>query len=47
MRFEEQADFGTLKDLIKQAGDESNLNLFDNVFDWALILANQQIMAKK
>lgn len=47
MEFEQQADFAMLKNLIIQAAYEAQVNIFDNVFDWNLLLANQQIHARK
>lgn len=41
LAFEQQADFGLLKDLIKEAALESGFDIFDNIFDWSLKLTGQ------
>lgn len=38
LAFEEAADFSFLKSLILEAADDANLNIFDNIYDWSLIL---------
>ena len=41
--FKEAADFNMLKNLVWEAASDANLNIFDNVFDWSLLLTKQQI----
>ena len=40
--FEEAADFPMLKRLITQAADEARLDIFDNIFDWSILLTDQK-----
>ena len=43
LRFEEAADFNMLKTLVLEAAGDANLNIFDNVFDWSLLLTQQKM----
>jgi len=38
LEFEQMPDFDLLKSMISAAAEEFNLNIFDNVFDWSLLL---------
>ena len=38
LQFEEAADFNKLKLLVTSAAEEAKLDIFDNVFDWSLLL---------
>ena len=40
--FEDAADFEFLKSLIETVAVEKNLNIFDNIFDWSILLTNQE-----
>ena len=40
--FEEAANFTMLKTLITQAADEAGLDIFDNIFDWSILLTDQK-----
>ena len=40
--FEEAANFTMLKNLITQAADEADLDIFDNIFDWSILLTDQK-----
>ena len=42
MGFEEAADFDMLKALITTAAAEANLDIFDNIFDWSVLLTDQK-----
>ena len=46
MQFEDAADFNMLKTLILEAASDANLNIFDNVFDWSLLLTQQKIQSE-
>jgi len=39
LQFEEAADFTMLKFLVITAAEDAKLDIFDDVFDWSLILA--------
>ena len=41
--FKEAADFSMLKNLVWEAASDANLNIFDNVFDWSILLTKQRI----
>ena len=43
LSFEEGADFTYLKQLVKDAAAERNLDLYDNVFDWSFKLTKARI----
>lgn len=40
--FEEAADFSLLKNLIVEAGVEARLNIFDNIYDWSILLTDKK-----
>lgn len=42
MGFEEAADFEMLKALITTAATEASLDIFDNIFDWSVLLTDQK-----
>ena len=42
LSFEEAANFPMLKALITQAADEAGLDIFDNIFDWSILLTDQK-----
>ena len=42
MGFEEAADFDMLKGLITMAAAEAGLDIFDNIFDWSVLLTDQK-----
>ena len=42
LSFEEAANFTMLKALITQAADEADLDIFDNIFDWSILLTDQK-----
>ena len=46
MQFEDAADFNMLKTLILEAASDANLNIFDNVFDWSLLLTKQKVSSE-
>ena len=43
MAFEEAPDFVRLKALVTDAATEHNIDIFDNVFDWTLLLTKRKI----
>lgn len=43
LRFEEAADFNYLKHMVVTAAQEADLDLFDNVYDWTLLLCKQKL----
>ena len=42
LKFEESADFDHLKNLVLRAAQQANLDIFDDIFDWNIILTYQQ-----
>ena len=46
MDFEDAADFNMLKTLILDAASDRNLNIFDNVFDWSIMLTKAKIASE-
>ena len=42
LSFEEAANFTMLKALITQAANEADLDIFDNIFDWSILLTDQK-----
>ena len=47
LQFEEAADFTMLKQLIVDAATENELNIFDDVFDWSLLLSSQRVHSQQ
>ena len=41
LAFEEAPDFARLKDMVTDTATEANLDIFDNVFDWSLLLTKR------
>ncbi len=39
--FDEAADFNYLKSLICEAASHAKIDLFDNVYDWSIMLTSQ------
>jgi topoisomerase IA-like protein len=42
MSFEETPNFNYMKGLVISAAEDANLDIFDNVFDWSILLTNQK-----
>lgn len=42
MAFEEAPDFSRLKALVTDAATQHNIDIFDNVFDWTLLLTKRK-----
>ena len=42
LEFEELADFDHMKNLVKRIAVEADLNIFDNIFDWCILVDNQK-----
>lgn len=40
MEFEAGADFDFLKSLVVDAARDADVDIFDNIFDWSLILTS-------
>ena len=43
MTFEQAADFDYLKYLVLQMAEDAKINIFDNVFDWTILLTKKEI----
>ena len=41
LKFDQMPDFQLLKTMIRTAADEAGLDIFDNAFDWNLILTSE------
>ena len=38
LKFEENADFARMKNIVKEAAMDARLDIFDNIFDWSELL---------